>query len=159
MGVGDQEEKKSLGGIIQKSPAGTIASTPPPQSDYINSPTLPPDPLHTKARERRKNKMNSLRAVSRVALRAKPTRSLFAATRTYADAAGPADKIRLSLALPHQVRGHSTVGIVLWRYSAEEQLLMWRAPVDYLQSFGCVRFAAPSSSSSPHFVSRWWWWW
>ncbi|KAL0633336.1 delta subunit of the central stalk of mitochondrial F1F0 ATP synthase, atp16 [Maublancomyces gigas] len=46
--------------------------------------------------------MNSLRTVSRVALRARPTRSLFAATRTYADAAGPGDKIRLSLTLPHQ---------------------------------------------------------
>lgn len=53
--------------------------------------------------------MNCLRTVSRAALRAKPTRSLFAATRTYADAAGSADKIRLSLTLPHQVRGHSTV--------------------------------------------------
>ncbi|KAH0610831.1 uncharacterized protein H6S33_011258 [Morchella sextelata] len=43
--------------------------------------------------------MNTFRAVSRLAIRARPTRSF---VRTYADAAGPADKIRLSLTLPHQ---------------------------------------------------------
>ncbi|KAH8147269.1 uncharacterized protein LAJ45_08747 [Morchella importuna] len=43
--------------------------------------------------------MNTLRAVSRLAIRARPARSF---VRTYADAAGPADKIRLSLTLPHQ---------------------------------------------------------
>ncbi|KAI5793134.1 F1 complex, delta/epsilon subunit of ATPase [Geopyxis carbonaria] len=43
--------------------------------------------------------MNALRA-ARFALRAKPINSV--ARRTYADAAGPADKIRLSLTVPHQ---------------------------------------------------------
>ncbi|KAF8422437.1 F1 complex, delta/epsilon subunit of ATPase [Tirmania nivea] len=44
--------------------------------------------------------MNALRIASRLALQARApvTRSV----RTYADAAGPADKIRLSLTLPHQ---------------------------------------------------------
>lgn len=100
--VEETREKKSLGGIIQKP--GTIANTPPNQTTSLAHPSPSSAPLtlpHIK--------MNSLRTFSRVALRAKPTRSLFAATRTYADAAGPADKIRLSLALPHQVRGHSIV--------------------------------------------------
>ncbi|TGZ81914.1 ATP synthase delta chain [Ascodesmis nigricans] len=44
--------------------------------------------------------MNTFR-VARSALRAKPMGSLLA-RRTYADAAGPADKIRLSLTMPHQ---------------------------------------------------------
>lgn len=45
--------------------------------------------------------MNSLR-VARTLLRAKPTTSIVA-RRTYAEAAGPSDKIRLSLTMPHQV--------------------------------------------------------
>jgi len=44
--------------------------------------------------------MNALRHASRVALCSRAP--IFRSTRTYADAAGPADKIRLSLTLPHQ---------------------------------------------------------
>lgn len=111
-----------------------------------HSPHHTPPPLLTHPDE---EKMNSLRTVSRVALRAKPTRSLFAATRTYADAAGPGDKIRLSLTLPHQVRGHSIVELEgRWRGGGGCEI-PGRAiadvdgVVDYLQSFGCVRFATP----------------
>lgn len=102
--------------------------------------------------------MNSLRTVSRVALRAKPTRSLFAATRTYADAAGPGDKIRLSLTLPHQVRGHSIVELEGGGRDCEipgRAIADVDGVVDYLQSFGCVRFATPPPNS-PHFVSKRW---
>lgn len=88
-------EEKFLGRIIQKP--GTIALTRNnlSQLHYSNLPTTPPStPLL------RSYKMNTFRAVSRLAIRARPTRSF---VRTYADAAGPADKIRLSLTLPHQV--------------------------------------------------------
>ncbi|KAI5853878.1 ATP synthase [Tricharina praecox] len=44
--------------------------------------------------------MNSFRA-ARFALRAKPTAN-FLGRRTYAEAAAPSDKIRLSLSVPHQ---------------------------------------------------------
>lgn len=157
---GTRREKKSLGGIIQKPGRRHNRQQLPPQSDYITRPT--PSPIIAYNRERKKEekkKMNSLRAVSRVALRAKPTRSLFAATRTYADAAGPADKIRLSLALPHQVRGHSTVGIVLWMRG---DIPGGRAIADVEGAAGRLStklrmctFCGPSSSSSPHFVSKW----
>jgi len=46
--------------------------------------------------------MNTFRA-ARFALRARPLTQNFVARRTYAEAAGPADKIRLSLSVPHQV--------------------------------------------------------
>jgi hypothetical protein len=46
--------------------------------------------------------MNTFRA-ARFALRARPT---IAFRRGYAEAAGPADKIRLSLSVPHQVGRH-----------------------------------------------------
>lgn len=141
-------------------PAAQSPTTPPPQSDYITRPTTSPIIAYNRERKKEeKKKMNSLRAVSRVALRAKPTRSLFAATRTYADAAGPADKIRLSLALPHQVRGHSTVGIVLWMRG---DIPGGRAIADVEGAAGRLStklrmctFCGPSSSSSPHFVSKW----
>lgn len=90
-------EEKFLGRIIQKP--GTIALTRNnlSQLHYSNLPTTPPPPSTPLLRP---YKMNTLRAVSRLAIRARPARSF---VRTYADAAGPADKIRLSLTLPHQV--------------------------------------------------------
>lgn len=153
----NKRKKYSLGGIIQKP--GTNHKSH--QHPHTNRPDYTPPPPHsspTIAYEERRKKMNSLRAVSRAALRAKPIRSLFVATRTYADAAGPADKIRLSLALPHQVRGHSVVEL--------EMMGFLRRAIADMEGRGRLStklrmctFRGPSSSSSscsPHFISKRW---
>jgi hypothetical protein len=83
--------------------------------------------------------MNAFRA-ARFALRAKPT--TFLGRRTYAEAAGPADKIRLSLSLPHQVGGPSSVHTGLSGLSAD------RCDSNCSRPFSRVTMCTPPKSRS-----------
>ncbi|KAA8910090.1 F1 complex, delta/epsilon subunit of ATPase [Sphaerosporella brunnea] len=97
--------------------------------------------------------MNTFRA-ARFALRAKPTAS-FLGRRTYADAAGPSDKIRLSLTMPHQAifKGTDVVQVNIPAETGDMGVLANHVPsVEQLRP-GLVEIIEEAGSTRQYFVS------
>jgi len=95
--------------------------------------------------------INGFRA-ARFALRANPAKTLVA-RRTYADAAGPADKIRLSLTMPHQsiYRATDVVQVNIPAESGDMGILANHVPsVEQLKP-GIVEIIEESAGQSKQF--------
>ncbi|KAL7276958.1 delta subunit of the central stalk of mitochondrial F1F0 ATP synthase, atp16 [Rhizina undulata] len=96
--------------------------------------------------------MNSFRA-ARLALRANPAKALLA-RRTYADvAAGPADKIRLSLTMPHQAiyKGSDVIQVNIPAETGDMGILANHAPsIEQLRP-GIIEIIEEGAASSKQF--------
>ncbi|PUU82010.1 F1 complex, delta/epsilon subunit of ATPase [Tuber borchii] len=99
--------------------------------------------------------MNSFRTASRIALRANPARTLLAPRRNYAEAAGPADKIRLSLTLPHQsiYKASDVIQVNIPAESGDMGILANHVPsIEQLRP-GVIDIIEESAGSKQFFVS------
>ncbi|CCX33652.1 F1 complex, delta/epsilon subunit of ATPase [Pyronema domesticum] len=95
--------------------------------------------------------MNTFRA-ARFALRARPT---IAFRRGYAEAAGPADKIRLSLSVPHQAifKAQDVVQVNIPAESGDMGVLAQHVPAVEQLRPGLVEIITDSAATQSFFVS------
>ncbi|KAK9472439.1 ATP synthase subunit delta [Dipodascopsis tothii] len=99
--------------------------------------------------------MSALRLATRTLSRARPTQTAFRSVRGYADAAPAADKIRLSLALPHQTlyENSDVIQVNLPSVSGDLGVLANHVPVIEELKPGVVDIVEETGAIKQFFVS------